>query len=145
MKAFLMSSGTEATECAVRLMRLYTKRKKIVSIKGAMHGRTMACQLMKGTGEYQHPDFINLPYPKNNFHDLDKTKKQLLSDLKGTDPKEIAGFMLETYEGWSARFLPQAFIQVVDEYASNRPRHPVARPHLRPQRGVYRPYLLRGF
>jgi len=58
-KAFLLSSGTEATETAVRLMRMKTGRKKIISFKGAMHGRTMCADLMKGTGFYEHEDFLN--------------------------------------------------------------------------------------
>lgn len=112
-KAFLLSSGTEATECAVKLMRMYTEKKKIISIKGSMHGRTMAAELMKGSTCYQHKDFIALPYPNKNSNVYD--------DLKNNNValSEIAGFMIETYEGWSARFLPYKYINQIYEYCKN--------------------------
>ena len=49
-KAFLLSSGTEATEAALKLMKLYgIKRKKrkniIICIEGNWHGRTMELSL----------------------------------------------------------------------------------------------------
>ena len=102
-KAFLLSSGTEATEAAVKLMRKFTGRKKILSFKGAMHGRTMAAELMKDSGAYKHRDFIQLPFP-------DSDKDFSASQIK-VDPNKIAGVMIETYQGWSARFLPWGYIK----------------------------------
>ena len=50
-KAFLMSAGTEATEAALKLMRLYGQKVKkrklgIICIDGNWHGRTMAAQMI---------------------------------------------------------------------------------------------------
>ena len=52
-KAFLMSAGTEATEAAFKLMRMYGSKKKkkrlgIICLEGNWHGRTMASQMMSG-------------------------------------------------------------------------------------------------
>jgi 4-aminobutyrate aminotransferase-like enzyme len=52
-KAFLLSAGTEATDAALKLMRLYgqSKNKKrlgIISIENNWHGRTMGAQMMSG-------------------------------------------------------------------------------------------------
>lgn len=98
-KVFLLSSGTEATECAMRIMRkngqkIHPNKKKIVSFSGAMHGRTMAADLCKGTGFWSSDDFIVLPHKtwEEDFH---------ISILDALDTSEIAGIMFEAFEGWS--------------------------------------------
>ena len=75
-KAFLMSAGTEATEAAFKLMRMYGSKKKkkrlgIICLEGNWHGRTMASQMMSGNLKqrewigYQDKDIhhIEFPYP----------------------------------------------------------------------------------
>lgn len=98
-KVFLLSSGTEATECAMKIMRkngqnIASQKKKIVSFKGAMHGRTMAADLCKGTGFWSSEDFIVLPY-KTWEPEFD------LIQLYSLDTSKIAGIMIEAFEGWS--------------------------------------------
>lgn len=39
-KAFILTTGSETTEAAMKLARLYTGRKEIVSFQGGFHGRT---------------------------------------------------------------------------------------------------------
>jgi 4-aminobutyrate aminotransferase-like enzyme len=110
-KAFLLSSGTEATEASVKLMRAYTKRNIIVSFKGAMHGRTMAAELMKASGVYQHKDFVALDFPSNNSNFIKEINKLKINT------KDIAGFMIETYQGWSARYPDKNYIQQLCSFA----------------------------
>ncbi len=102
-KAFLLSSGTETTEAAIKLMRWYTGKNIIVSFKGAMHGRTMAAELMKGIGS--HKDFVQLDLPNDS--------SDFLKDIKNINANNIAGFMIETYQGWSAKFLPKEYVQKI--------------------------------
>ncbi|NDA64617.1 MAG: aminotransferase class III-fold pyridoxal phosphate-dependent enzyme, partial [Chitinophagia bacterium] len=50
-KAFLLSAGTEATEAAFKLMRMYgqkqnKRRRGIICIEGNWHGRTLGAQMM---------------------------------------------------------------------------------------------------
>lgn len=106
-KAFLLSSGTEATETAIRLMRMYTSKKKIISFEGCMHGRTMGAELMKGNGAYynNHKDFVHLFFPNE-----DSVFKHDIHNLN-INTSKIAGIMIETYQGWSARFLPKKYVQ----------------------------------
>lgn len=111
-KAFMLSSGTEATEASIRLMRMYTNRKKIISFKGCMHGRTMGADLMKGTGFYEHEDFIKLPFPCS-----DETRFKHDYIQLNIDPKTVAGIMIESYQGWSARFLPKEYIKDLCTFA----------------------------
>lgn len=108
-KAFLLSSGTEATEAAVKLMRAYTKNKKIISFKGAMHGRTMAAELMKGSGIYKHDDFIVLDYPNS------KNINTIIEKINNI--KNIAGIMIEAYQGWNAETFPCFAIKKIYELA----------------------------
>ena len=60
-KAILFSSGTEATECAISIMRRYgqsisEKKVGILSFEGSYHGRTLAANL--AGGESQPNDWI---------------------------------------------------------------------------------------
>ena len=76
-KAYLASSGTEATETALKLMRMYglkvsnKKKPGIISVNGNYHGRTLGSFMMSGFSKskwwigYEDPNihFINFPYP----------------------------------------------------------------------------------
>ena len=51
-KAFLLSAGTEATECALKLMRMHgykngKRRPAIVTFEGNWHGRTLGAQMLR--------------------------------------------------------------------------------------------------
>lgn len=138
-KAFLLSAGTEATECALKLMRLYGgasgKRKGgIISFEGSMHGRTMGAQMLGGTPAlrewtgYHDPNIHLLPFPypwslqaedrrpvsgQEKFRlDMEQLRRQGV-DLKN----DICGFMLETYQGWGAVFYPKDYVQALAGFA----------------------------
>ena len=132
-KAFLLSAGTEATEAALKLMRLNAqkqgKRKGgVICFNGAFHGRTMGAQMMTGNNAakewvgYQDPNIhhLNFPYPweienpKVFFEfEIDKLLKE-----KDIDPgRDLCGFMLETFQGWGAVFYPKEFVQALMEFA----------------------------
>lgn len=130
-KAFLMSAGTEATEAALKLMRLYGKKENkrklgIISFNGNWHGRTMGAQMMSGNKkqkewigyEDKNIHHIDFPYPwelenispKDFLHNsLKKLKRKI--DLK----KDVCGFMLETFQGWGAIFYPKEFVKEISK------------------------------
>ena len=133
-KAYLASSGTEATETALKLMRMYghkiSKKNKpgIISINGNYHGRTLGSFMMSGFPKskwwigYHDPNihFIDFPYPwivseksvKEFFQkQMNSLKKQGL-DLK----KDISGIILETFQGWGALFYPISFIEELKSF-----------------------------
>ena len=71
-KAFLLSAGTEATEVALKLMRLNgskhgKKRPGIICLNGAYHGRTMGAQMM--TGNFKAKEWIGFQDP--NIHHIE--------------------------------------------------------------------------
>jgi len=136
-KAFLLSAGTEATEAALKLMRLNGQKHGkenggIVCFDGAFHGRTMGAQKMTGNIPakewvgYHDPNIHHLPFPYPWSENIDDPKiffSQAMDDLineKGLDPhKDICGFMLETFQGWGAIFYPQQFVEALVEYANS--------------------------
>jgi 4-aminobutyrate aminotransferase-like enzyme len=111
-KAFLVSSGTEATEVACKLMRLYSKRKVIVSFSGAMHGRTMLAEQLKGNFEWAEisEKVWHLPFPNE--------ESEFAKDMFNCPYKDkICGIIIESYQGWSATFYPTKYIQYLVKWA----------------------------
>jgi 4-aminobutyrate aminotransferase-like enzyme len=138
-KAFLLSSGTEATECVLKLMRLHGKaagkqKPGIVSFEESMHGRTLGAQMMGGTPAarewigYEDPNIWRLPFPypwilKGEYGQqvsgemLFSTHIEQLKQ-KGINPEtDICGFMLESYIGWGAVFFPADYVKALVAYA----------------------------
>ena len=132
-KAFLVSAGTEATEAALKLMRLNGKKEGkrkggIVAINGNWHGRTMGAQMMSGNLEqkkwigYEDPNIhhINFPYPWETIDPKEFFVSEIekLIQKKGIDPKkDLCGFILETFQGWGAVFYPQGFVKELEKFA----------------------------
>jgi 4-aminobutyrate aminotransferase-like enzyme len=132
-KAFLLSAGTEATEAALKLMRLNGQKKAkrkggVICFNGAFHGRTLGAQMMTGSTSarewvgYQDPNIhhLNFPYPWeiDNPKDFFNTEiEQLLKEKDLDADKDLCGFMLETFQGWGAVFYPKEFIQALVKFA----------------------------
>lgn len=135
-KAFLLSAGTEATECALKLMRMYgfkkgKKKPGIIAFEGNWHGRTVGAQMMgynPGQKEwigYLDPNIYHLPFPypwrpeamKDPEAYFIKSMENLLAE-KGLNPEtDLCGFMMETFQGWGALFYPPEFVQAVEAFA----------------------------
>lgn len=134
-KAFLLSAGTEATEAALKLMRLNAIDKKkrrpgIICFEGNWHGRTMGAQLMSSNESqkawigFHDPNIFHLPFPypwnKESRQDSRKFFKEsfasLVKDQRLDPEKDICGFMLETFQGWGALFYPEEFVQEIESY-----------------------------
>ena len=131
-KTFLLSAGTEATEAALKLMRMNgqkigKRRLGVICIEGNWHGRTMGAQMMSGKPSqkkwigYHDPNIhhISFPYPwvldgKTGEEFLKKGLDNL--EKSGIDIKnDVCGFMLETFQGWGAIFYPTDFVQSIEK------------------------------
>ena len=131
-KAFLLSAGTEATEAALKLMRMQAqkigkRRPGVICIEGNWHGRTMGAQMMSSNVaqkawigfEDPHMHHIAFPYPWALGADsgqafLQKELRRL--EAAGIDlARDICGFMLETFQGWGAAFCPRDFVQAIEQ------------------------------
>jgi 4-aminobutyrate aminotransferase / (S)-3-amino-2-methylpropionate transaminase / 5-aminovalerate transaminase len=129
-KAFLLSAGTEATEAALKLMRMHgqkhrKRRRGIVCIEGNWHGRTLGAQMMGSNLAqrewigYQDADIHHIPFPypwaldgrsgeaflEDGLHRLQAAGIDLATD--------VCGFMLETFQGWGAVFYPADFVHEI--------------------------------
>jgi 4-aminobutyrate aminotransferase-like enzyme len=131
-KAFLLSAGTEATEAALKLMRMKgqennKRRLGIICIEGNWHGRTMGAQMMSGNPSqnkwigYHDPNIhhIRFPYPwvlngkkGKDFLEIELEKIQQSGISLDED---ICGVMLETFQGWGAVFYPEDFVKAIKE------------------------------
>ena len=134
-KAFLMSSGTEASECAIKLIRMYGQKKDenkigIIAFTGSMHGRTMGAEILRGNEQmlkwigFKDPNVfhISFPYPwlaKDNNYNWEKHLQNDITTLQknGVDFNKIAGFAIESYQGWGAIFYPKEYIQALARFA----------------------------
>jgi len=135
-KAFLLSAGTEATECALKLMRMYGQHNKkrrlgIVCFEGNWHGRTMGAQMMSYNPKqkewigYLDTNIHHLPFPypwrdiKNPSEYFEQSLKTLCKEKELDPTQDICGFMLETFQGWAAAFYPPAFVQSIRAFADS--------------------------
>jgi len=109
-KVVLLNSGSEATDAAYRLIKLWGKKKNkkyIVVFTGNYHGRVLGSDLMGGTST--STDWCNLKDNELWFLPFPKEGEELdLNDLPPLD--ETASFFLETYQGWGAWMYPQKYI-----------------------------------
>lgn len=132
---FLLSTGSEAVEAAIKNARRYgietggPEKRVIISFKGAFHGRTMGAQMAGGIEPlkswigYQDPGLIQVEFP-NCYHcwkgrdeysncvddcvDLVKAK---FEELEG----KVVGVLSETYQGRGAIFPPDGYYRKIAE------------------------------
>lgn len=127
-KVYLMSTGTEATECLMKLIRMYGKHKNkrkpgIISFQGAYHGRTIGAAQIGGTEQsqewigYSDPNIYQAPFPYEwelNGRSGKEIFYEHLEMIKGRGvdlQKDISGFIFESYIGWASGFIPKDYVQ----------------------------------
>ena len=123
-KVFLLTTGAEACECAIKLARTHGRKvggdKKIgfVTFHNAFHGRTLGAQMAGGIPALKDwivnldKDFVQVPFP-DGFRGPDTSFEGFLKSLaqQGLTPDRVAGVMTETYQGGNASFAPPEYIQ----------------------------------
>ncbi len=118
-RVFLLTTGSEATECCLKLAR--TRGQKIggdkksifVTFENAFHGRTLGSQLAGGAAALKSwigeldPRFVQVPYP-DGFRQTDVSFDVFTKSLadQGVNPDDVCGVMSETYQGGNASLLP---------------------------------------
>lgn len=121
-KVFLLSTGSEATENAIKLARTYgiekggDKKHVIISFTNAFHGRTLGAQLAGGMDKLKKwivktdCGFIQTPFP-DGYKNPQTSFTQFLNTLKQHkfSGANIAGVICESYQGVGPDFLPAAY------------------------------------
>ncbi|MBL8222328.1 MAG: aspartate aminotransferase family protein [Bryobacterales bacterium] len=123
-KVFLLSTGSEAVECAIKLCRTHgiraggRKKNVIVSFEKAFHGRTLGSQQAGGIPALKEwivnldAGFVQVPFP-DGFRTTDTSFDFFLKCLadQGVSAPNVCGVILETYQGGSAAFAPVEYMQ----------------------------------
>ena len=129
-KVYLFTTGSETTEYAIKLARIYgqtlnPEKFAIVSFDNAFHGRTFGAQMAGGIASLKHwikepaPGFFQVPFP-DGFRTPGYSFADFLHSLEALElrPEQIAGVMLESYQGGSAAFAPVEFIQRLRDWSA---------------------------
>ena len=116
-KVVLLNSGSEITDIASKLIKFWAKknkRKYIVTFNGSYHGRTLGSDMLCGSAT--STDWSNLHDDDIVFVDFPYNNEEFDPSTLG-DPKDIAAFFLETYQGWGAWMYPEKYIKDLYEFA----------------------------
>ena len=122
-KVFLLTTGSEACECAIKICRAYGHKNGgktkdvLISFESDFHGRTLGSQMAGGLPGLKDwivshdPNMINVPCPDTfrGAPDFDTFLNTLKA--KNIDPKNVAGLIMESYQGGSAILLPNDYMQ----------------------------------
>jgi len=128
-RAFLLSTGSEATENCIKLAKTYglakygPKKKYFVSFENGFHGRTMGAQLAGGMEKLKtwmvdrDQTFIQVPFP-DGYRNRDLSFDLFLKTLadKGISGVQVAGIIVESYQGIGPNFLPVEYAQRMQEF-----------------------------
>ena len=130
-KVFLLTTGSETVECAVKLCRTYgmkaggRKKNVIISYDKAFHGRTLGSQQVGGIPALKEwignldPGFVQIPFP-DGFRTADTSFDGFTRALRehNVEPNTVAGVILETYQGGSAAFAPPEYMRALKEWCT---------------------------
>src|SRR5262249_52155021 len=128
-KVFLLTTGSETVECAIKLCRSNglkvggRAKHVVISFDKAFHGRTLGSQqtggipalkewivnLDRGFAQVEFPDGFRTP--DTSFEFFERSLRE-----KGVEPQTVAGVILETYQGGSAAFAPPAYMQALRQW-----------------------------
>ncbi len=128
-QVFLLSTGSEAIENAIKLAKTHALEKHgpqkriVVSFENGFHGRTLGSQLAGGMPKLKRwigcecPNFAQVPFP-DGFKNPDTSFDLFLSTLKkkGVKPAEIAGVLVESYQGVGPDFLPVEYARKLEAF-----------------------------
>jgi 4-aminobutyrate aminotransferase / (S)-3-amino-2-methylpropionate transaminase / 5-aminovalerate transaminase len=128
-QAFLLSTGSEATENCIKLAKTYAvqkhgpHKKYFVSFRNAFHGRTLGAQLAGGNDRLKtwiidrDRTFIQVPFP-DGYKNKDMSFELFLRSLdeQGIKPQDIAGVMSESYQGVGPDFIPVDYAKKLEAF-----------------------------
>jgi len=128
-RCFLLSTGSEAVECAIKLSRTHggkiggPSKNVIVSFDRAFHGRTLGSQQAGGIPDLKNwivnldPGFVQVPFP-DGYRTKDTSFALFEKTLaaKGVDPNNVAGVIMESYQGGGADFGTPEYFQALRKW-----------------------------
>jgi len=132
-KVFLLTTGSETVECAIKLCRTYgakvggRNKNVIVSYDKAFHGRTLGSQQAGGIPGLKEwiinldPGFVQIPFP-DGYRTADTSFESFERALqeRNVESRNVAGVILETYQGGSGAFAPREYMQSLRQWCTGR-------------------------
>lgn len=134
-RAFILTTGSEAIEAAIKVARRYTGRHEIISFHGAFHGRTYACMSVGGKMGVKKKFGPMLPgvhfapfcycyrcvfdktYPQCNCYCLSYLDWLVETETTG----DVAAVIVETYQGAAGSIIPPVeWMQRLEEWCRKR-------------------------
>jgi 4-aminobutyrate aminotransferase len=122
-KVFFTNSGTEAVECAIKLVRHKTRRPGIIAFYGAFHGRSLGALSLTASKAIQREGFqpllsgvshvpygncaacvYRMTYPECELHCVKAIEETVLRHL--TSPRDIAAVFVEPVQGEGGYVVP---------------------------------------
>ncbi|MGH9719881.1 MAG: aspartate aminotransferase family protein [Bryobacteraceae bacterium] len=130
-KIFLLTTGSETVECAIKLCRTHglkaggRSKNVIISFDKAFHGRTLGSQQAGGIPALKEwignldPGFVQAPFP-DGFRTPDTSFEFFQRNLRehGIEAQNVAGVILETYQGGSAAFAPKPYMEALRQWCT---------------------------
>jgi 4-aminobutyrate aminotransferase/diaminobutyrate-pyruvate transaminase/4-aminobutyrate aminotransferase/(S)-3-amino-2-methylpropionate transaminase len=131
-KVFLLTTGSETVECAIKLCRTHgvkvggRGKNVIVSFEKAFHGRTLGSQQAGGTPSLKEwivnldRGFVQVPFP-DGYRTPDTSFDFFLRCLAeaGIAPSNVCGVVLETFQGATAAMAPPDYMRKLREWCSS--------------------------
>ena len=128
-QVFLLSTGSEAVENAIKLARTWAldthgpEKRVILSFENAFHGRTLGAQLAGGMQKQKRwivgegSTFVQVPFP-DGYYCQDTSFDLFLRTLseKNIRPAQIAGMITESFQGAGVNFFPLEYAQKLDAF-----------------------------
>ncbi|MEK7409042.1 MAG: aminotransferase class III-fold pyridoxal phosphate-dependent enzyme [Acidobacteriota bacterium] len=130
-KIFLLTTGSETVECAIKLARTWgvkhggRAKHVIVSYDKAFHGRTLGAQQAGGIPALKEwivnldPGFVQVPFPDGVWTEdtsFEAFQRHLFA--QGVEPQNVAAVMLETYQGGTAAFAPVEYVRALRQWCT---------------------------
>ena len=130
-KVFLLTTGSETIECAIKLCRTYGVKKGgrgkhvIVSFDKSFHGRTLGSQQAGGTPALKEwivnldQGFVQVPFP-DGYRTPDTSFDHFLRCLAeaGVGSQNVAGVIMETFQGATAAFAPLDYMRKMRDWTA---------------------------
>jgi 4-aminobutyrate aminotransferase / (S)-3-amino-2-methylpropionate transaminase / 5-aminovalerate transaminase len=130
-KVFLLTTGSETVECAIKLCRTYgvkvggRSKHIIVSFEKSFHGRTLGSQQAGGTPALKDwivnldKGFVQAPFP-DGYRTTDISFDYFLRCLQeaGVEPQNVAGVVMETFPGATAGLAPVEYMRKLRDWCT---------------------------
>ncbi len=128
-KAFLLSTGSEATENCIKLARTWglekhgPQKRVVVSYNNAFHGRTMGAQLAGGSAKLKKwigpsdTGFVQVPFP-DGYKNPDTRFELFLETLAkaGVKPAQVCAVIAESFQGVGPDFFPVEYAKSLETW-----------------------------